>query len=173
MILSDASIRQLVERKEIGFSPAPQDDAYQPASVDVRLGTNFKRLILGGHFEQDYLENDELYLNSGECVLACTAETISIPDYLVAKVEGKSTWGRKFLLIHSTAGFLDPGFHGQVTLELTNLSPSLLLLKVGEPIAQISFSYLDAPARRPYGSDGLGSRYQGQQGATLPKERLC
>ncbi len=170
-MLCDNSILGLCERGQIGIDPLPPEWAFQPASVDLTLGGQFRRLNAkptGGYQELNLLPGDEIWLDPNECVLACTVERITLPDYLVARVEGKSTWGRHFLMVHSTAGFIDPGFHGQITLELKNLSPFPLRLPVGCFIAQISFSWLDSPATRPYGSPGLGSHYQGQTGATPP-----
>ncbi len=163
-MLSDGTIRQLVQDRRIGIWPEPGDAAYQPASVDLNLGGHFLRQHR--RMEIDAKPGDVLTLLPGECVLAHTAQEIAVPDDLVARVEGKSTWGRRFLMVHATAGFIDPGFRGQITLELHNLSPEAIVLTVGDPIAQISFEYLDAPAQRPYGSPGLGSHYQGQTGAT-------
>lgn len=165
VILSDASIRQYMSDGVIGVDPAPEDRAYQPASVDLRLGDDF--VIIGkrnNHRTRRVAE--PFWLPRGACALACTAETIRVPDFLSARVEGKSTWGRRFLMVHCTAGFIDPGFCGPITLELKNLGPAALELWPGDFISQISFSLLDAPAVRPYGSAALGSHYQHQVGAT-------
>ncbi len=166
-MLSDSSIRKFLSEGSLGIDPPPHDPAIQPASVDLHLGPSFVALTAEGHEPVSaWPESGTITLQPGQCLLASTFETITLPAWLVGRVEGKSSWGRKFLMIHSTAGFIDPGFRGQVTLELKNLSPTLLILTVGHPIAQISFSYLDRPADRPYGSPGLGSKYQGQHGAT-------
>ncbi len=162
-MLSDGTLRAMVGDGVIYIQPEPADAAYQPASIDLRLGGHFLRQHR--RMEIEAKPGDVLTLLPGECILGHTLEEISLPDYLVARVEGKSTWGRRFLMVHSTAGFIDPGFCGQITLELHNLSPEAIVLPVGAPIAQISFEYLDAPAVRPYGSPGLGSHYQGQTGA--------
>lgn len=137
----------------------------QPASLDVRLAANFRMHPEGQPFELH--EDRPLKLRPHDCVLACVVERFYMPDNLVARVEGKSTWARQFLQVHA-AGFIDPGFHGDITLELKNEGHNLLVLTPGEVIAQVSFQLLDAPARRPYGSPGLGSHYQGQTGATGP-----
>lgn len=163
MMLADRTIRKLLDSKELIVDPAPHDSQIQPASLDLALGGDFLSPI-----SQHVDKRSVCYtIAPGECVLACTAERIQIPAFLVGRVEGKSSWGRKFLMVHSTAGFIDPGFEGQITLELKNLSPVKLTLPVGAMIAQISFQLLDVPALRPYGSAGLNSHYQGQQGATV------
>jgi dCTP deaminase len=160
-MLSDGTLRELVQSGQIKIDPEPADGAYQPASIDLRLGGAFVSL-LGSKFT----ERERVYLESGECFLAHTIEHVTIPADLVARVEGKSTWGRRFVMVHSTAGFIDPGFSGQITLEIHNLSRFAQSVPVGASIAQISFQRLDKPALRPYGSPGLGSHYQGQTGAT-------
>ncbi len=140
-----------------------RDRQIQPASLDVRLGENF---IL--HPSGEVADLDELFgftLLPGECVLANLLERLNLPSDLAARVEGKSTWAREFLTIHS-AGFVDPGFKGDITLELKNDGRNVLMLKPGDIIGQISFHPLVAPAQRPYGSPGLQSHYQGQEGAT-------
>ena len=170
-MLSDGTIRTLLDDRTLVIQPPPAPHMLQPASIDVNLGNSFSILGWRGQVT-DVVQLDEdsyFQLNANECALACTAEYIGLPDNLVARVEGKSTWGRRFLMIHSTAGFIDPGFRGQVTLELKNLSPIPLKLPIGQPIAQISFDYLDAPAVRPYGAPGLGSKYQNQTGATAAR----
>jgi dCTP deaminase len=135
----------------------------QPASLDVRLGPEFithpegSRIIPAG--------DGHYALQPGECVLASLVETVAIWDNVVARVEGKSSWARKFLTVHS-AGFIDPGFQGDITLELKNDGQEVLYLEPGVRIAQLSFQWLAAPAKRPYGTEGLGSHYQYQKGPT-------
>lgn len=161
MILSDTTIRQQLRDKHLVIDPAPADVQIQPASVDLTLGRGFLCPYGGPEVDQDrYL------LGPGDCILATTMEYIEIPDYLVARVEGKSSWGRKFLMVHATAGFIDPGFAGQVTLELTNLSKVSHLLLVGAAIAQISFQMVDQPVARGYGTAALNNHYQDQVGVT-------
>lgn len=167
-MLSDGTILRLVNDGTVVITPRPVPSAFQPASVDLCLGDTF--LLQGSKNEHHITARAEpFWLPPGRCALATTLETITLPDHIVARVEGKSTWGRRFLMVHSTAGFIDPGFTGQITLELANISPRALRLYPAERIAQISFEYLDAPAQRPYGSPGLGSKYQGQTGATGPR----
>lgn len=162
MILSDYTIRSLLNDKLIIIDPAPGDAQIQPASVDVNLGPHF----LSPYEDHGFISEDLYTLTPGECVLATTAERVEIPPNMVARVEGKSSHGRRFLQIHSTAGFIDPGFRGQITLELTNLSKVSISLVIGEPIAQISFQWVDRRVLRPYGDPELGSHYQDQAGVT-------
>lgn len=137
----------------------------QPASLDIRISSDFITHPEGQPFQLS--EGRSLKLRPHDCVLACAVERFDLPDNLVARVEGKSTWARQFLTVHS-AGFVDPGFRGDITLELRNHGHRVLEIEPGAVIAQVSFQFLDAPARRPYGSPGLGSHYQGQTGATGP-----
>jgi dCTP deaminase len=135
----------------------------QPCSLDVRIGEEFIH-----HPSGERVELDEFFaftLLPGECVLASVLERMNLPSHVAARIEGKSTWAREFLTVHS-AGFIDAGFCGDITLELKNDGRKVLVLKPGDVIAQLSFLNLDAPAERPYGSPGLDSHYQGQEGAT-------
>lgn len=183
-ILNDIEIRSLGTSLIDPFDP----DRVQPASYDLTLGS--EALVptepSGGYYNNldrqwidfgnkekpaDLFKRYEIpehgySLGPGKCLLASTVETLHIPDALVGRIEGKSSLGRVFLTSHVTDGFLDPGFHGQVTLELVNHGPFVLVLRAGMRIAQVSFSRLTAPCERPYGSPGLGSHYQGQKGPT-------
>lgn len=123
----------------------------QPASYDLLLGGAERSL--------------PTFLNPGEFILATTLERVNIPNNIVGRLEGKSTWARRGVIIH-TAGFIDPGFRGQLTLEITNLGQNLIQLNENDPICQISFAFLNAPAVKPYGHPFLGSHYQDQEGAT-------
>lgn len=159
-ILSDATIRRMLKNKNsLVIDPMPADHQLQPASVDLRLGGEFLSPYGGQEVRQSHYT-----ILADECVLATTMERVEIGAGLVARVEGKSSWGRKFLMVHSTAGFIDPGFKGQITLELKNISKTMITLPVGCLIAQISFEWLDGPAERPYGTPGLNSHYQDQSG---------
>lgn len=134
----------------------------QPASLDVRLSGEFVRHPDGQKFSTD----SPYRLSPGECVLGSLVETLEMrSDNVVARIEGKSSWARKFLTIHS-AGFVDPGFIGDLTLEIKNDGMGMLELVPGVRIAQISFQFLSAPVDRLYGSAGLKSHYQGQKGPT-------
>lgn len=163
MMLSDSDIAASIATGHLLISPYdPQ--RLQPASLDVCLGSNF---VSQGNSATLF---DTFRLPPHTLILGHTMEYVRLPADLAARVEGKSTWGRRGLQVHLTAGFIDPGFYGQVTLELMNLSAEPLWLPIGTPIAQLSFHRLSSPAERPYGSPGLGSHYQGQTGATKPYE---
>lgn len=178
MILSDGTIRDALDTGRIGIDPL-DDDAIQPSSVDVRLHPAFR--VFANHRHQvidpkadqadltdlvEVADGDPFVLHPGEFVLGATLERVTLPDDVVARLEGKSSLGRLGLVIHSTAGFIDAGFCGDITLELSNVATLPLLLYPRMRIAQLAFFPLDKPAERPYGSDGLGSKYQGQTGPT-------
>lgn len=139
------------------------DSQIQPASLDVRLGPDFVDHTDGRRV--DWSPGDRFLLKPGGCVLASLVERFALPADVVARVEGKSSWARRFLTVHS-AGFIDPGFRGDITMELKNDGGLMLELRPGMVIAQVSFQQMLGPAARPYGSPGLGSHYQGQSGAT-------
>lgn len=164
-MLCDSTIRKHIRLGDIVIDPVPADVAFQPASVDLRLNQGHKLIDAVDHRE---LDEPFIFLRPNDCVLASTLERVKIPDFMVGRVEGKSTWGRRFLQVHSTAGFIDPGFFGEITLELRNDSPRVLRLLPGDYIAQLSFDFLDQRCERPYGHPELKSHYQGQRGATLP-----
>jgi len=117
-------------------------------------------------------QEEPFVLHPGEFVLAATVETLALPDDVVARLEGKSSLGRLGLLIHSTAGYIDPGWEGTITLELSNVANLPILLTPGMAIGQVSFMMMTTPVDRPYGSPGLGSRYQGQKGPTPSRSHL-
>jgi dCTP deaminase len=178
MVLSDRTIRRLVEDERIGIDPF-DDELVQPSSVDVRVD-RFFRVFRNSRYpfidvkepmddltELVEIEDSEPFiLHPGEFVLGSTLERITLPDDLVARLEGKSSLGRLGLLIHSTAGFIDPGWDGHVTLELSNVANLPITIYVGMKIGQLSFVQLTEPAERPYGAAGIGSKYQGQAGPT-------
>lgn len=186
MILADRDIRAALQRLEDPLIVDPGFDPrrLQPASLELTLAPDvlmeqvtFRRDKWGGrHRFVDWTEAtlcldrcaDEhaMYLQPGDFWLASTAETVRIPTDLVAQVNGKSSLGRKGLVVHQTAGFVDPGFRGTVTLELSNVSHRAIRLTVGMAICQLVFYRLSSPAERPYGTPGLGSHYQGQVGPT-------
>ena len=181
MVLSDATIRRLVAEGRIGIEPY-EEALLQPSSVDVRVDRYF-RVFRNNRYpfidvKQAQEELTELVeidpetpfiLHPGEFVLGSTLERIRLPDDLVARLEGKSSLGRLGLLIHSTAGFIDPGWDGHVTLELSNVANLPITIYVGMKIGQLSFMELTEPSERPYGSDNLGSKYQGQKGPTASR----
>jgi dCTP deaminase len=178
VILSDGSIREALASGRIGVDPL-DEDAIQPSSVDIRLHPAFRvfanhryRAIDPKAAQPDLTERVEVegdapfVLHPGEFVLGSTLERVTLGPDVVARLEGKSSLARLGLVIHSTAGFIDAGFSGDVTLELSNVATLPILLYPGMRIAQLAFFPLDRPAERPYGSDGLGSKYQGQSGPT-------
>ena len=178
MVLSDRTIRRLLEEGRIGIEPYAEE-LLQPSSVDVRVDRLF-RVFRNSRYpfidvKQEMEELTELVevepeeafiLHPGEFVLGSTLERITLPDDLVARLEGKSSLGRLGLLIHSTAGFIDPGWDGHVTLELSNVANLPITIYYGMKIGQLSFVQLTEPAEYPYGSGELGSKYQGQVGPT-------
>ncbi|MFK4729662.1 dCTP deaminase [Agromyces mediolanus] len=181
MLLSDRDIRAELERERIGIEPS--DPAMlQPSSVDVRLDRYFR--LFDNHkypFIDPAADQPELtrlievkpdepfILHPGEFVLGSTYEQVTLPDDIAARLEGKSSLGRLGLLTHSTAGFIDPGFTGHVTLELSNVATLPITLWPGMKIGQLCFFRLSSPAERPYGSADYASRYQGQRGPTASR----
>ncbi len=178
MVLSDRTIRRLLEDGGIGIDPF-DEELVQPSSVDVRVD-RFFRVFRNSRYPfidvkqpmEDLTElveiddSEPFILHPGEFVLGSTLERIRLPDDLVARLEGKSSLGRLGLLIHSTAGFIDPGWDGHVTLELSNVANLPITIYYGMKIGQLSFVQMTEPAETPYGSGLLGSKYQGQRGPT-------
>jgi dCTP deaminase len=178
VVLSDRTIRRRIDEGSIAIDPfAPE--LMQPSSLDVRVDRYF-RVFRNSRYpyidvkarQEELTElvevaGDEAFiLHPGEFVLGSTLERVTLPDDLVARLEGKSSLGRLGLLIHSTAGFIDPGWDGHVTLELSNVANLPITIYPGMKIGQLSFVQLSEPAEHPYGSSGIGSKYQGQQGPT-------
>jgi len=180
MILSDRDIRARLELGDLVIDPITDWDLQlQPASVDLRLGKQFavyrlphlpcidprdKANIDAVTEPIEIADGEAFILHPGEFALAHTAEYIKIPADLVARVEGRSSLGRLAIVVHATAGFIDPGFEGTITLELSNLGRAAVKLYPGMRISQLVFDTMTSPAERPYGS-GRGSKYQGQRGA--------
>jgi dCTP deaminase len=166
MVLSDRGIRQAIEDGRIRLDPF-DDGLIQPASIDVRCDRRFRvfRNSRYGHIDvkQEQAELTELIEIT---VLGATLERVTLGDDIVSRLEGKSSLGRLGLQVHSTAGFIDPGFDGHVTLELANVANLPITLYPDMKIGQMSFMHLDQPAEKPYGSGALGSKYQGQVGPT-------
>ena len=174
MVLSDGTIRAEIEAGRIVVDPF--DAAMvQPSSVDVRVDRRFRvfhnarypfidvRQPMDDLTEAVEISDSEPFiLHPGEFVLGQTLERVRLPDDIVARLEGKSSLGRLGLLIHSTAGFVDAGFEGNLTLELSNVANLPVTIYYGMPIGQISFMRMDSPVERPYGSGDAGSKYQGQ-----------
>jgi dCTP deaminase len=181
VLLSDRDIKVELDAGRIGLEPL--DPAMiQPSSVDVRLDRlfrlfdNHKYAYIDPAEDQPELTHlietkpDEPFiLHPGEFVLGATYEQVTLPDDVAARLEGKSSLGRLGLLTHSTAGFIDPGFSGHVTLELSNVATLPIKLWPGMKIGQLCFFQLSSPTEKPYGSSEYGSRYQGQRGPTASR----
>lgn len=193
-MLSDTRIRHAltIEHKDhcLEVTPAPEDIQFQPASLDLRLGGQFKSFVKPNVLPRlaealdptvqtphEWLDTTTFehidpgtgafyVLEPGVFTLATTIEVVKMPTNLVARVEGKSSLGRLGLIIHATAGFIDPGFRGNITLEMMNLAPRPIVLKIGMRICQLSFEQVDGRVERPYGHPDLKSKYQNQSGVT-------
>jgi dCTP deaminase len=181
MVLSDHTIKEELAKGRIVIEPLGED-CIQPASVDVRLD---RQLLVFRNSRRPYIDIREdvsdltevveveghqpFMLHPGEFVLASTLEYISLPDDLVARLEGKSSLGRIGLLIHSTAGYVDPGWKGNLTLELSNVANLPVTLYFGMKIGQLSYLRLSTPADNVYGSPALHSKYQGQTAPTASR----
>ncbi len=184
VLLSDRDIRAEIDAGRICLEP--YDEAMvQPASIDVRIDKYFRLFdnhrypFIDPAAEQPDLTrlveaapDEPFILHPNEFVLASSYESVSLPDDVSARLEGKSSLGRLGLLTHSTAGFIDPGFSGHVTLELSNMATLPITLWPGMKIGQLCFFRLSSPAEHPYGSAKYGSRYQGQRGPTASRSAL-
>ena len=181
MILSDRDIKEAIAAGRIGIEPF-DERAVQPSSIDLRVDRFFRtfhnarypyidvKKPMDGLTEMVDVKDDEPFiLHPGEFVLGSTAEYVKLPNDLVARLEGKSSLGRLGLLIHSTAGYVDPGFEGHLTLELSNVANLPITIYPNMKIGQISFFRLTSEAENPYGSSKVGSKYQGQRGPTPSK----
>lgn len=178
MILSDRDIRAALASGHLGIEPLADADAQiQPCSVDLRLSSFFRLfgkrpgLVLDPREPRDVFDvwsvfpGGRIALKPGEFVLGSTIERVRVPHDLLARVEGCSTFGRLGVMVHVTAGFIDPGFEGEITLELKNVGPLPVALWPGDKICQIAFQTLTSAVERPYGPE-RGSKYQGQAGPT-------
>jgi dCTP deaminase len=174
VVLSDRTIKAEIAAGRIVINPF-DEGLVQPSSVDVRVDRKFRvfhnarypfidvRQPMEGLTELVEVSGEEPFiLHPGEFVLGQTLESIALPDDIVARLEGKSSLGRLGLLIHSTAGFVDPSFEGNLTLELSNVANLPITIYHGMPIGQISFMRMDGPVETPYGASEAGSKYQGQ-----------
>jgi len=181
MLLSDRDIRAEITAGRVAVEPFTES-MVQPSSVDVRLDRffrvfeNHKYSVIDPSIEQSELTrevvvepNEHFILHPGEFVLASTYEVITLPDDIAGRLEGKSSLGRLGLLTHSTAGFIDPGFSGHITLELSNVANLPVKLFPGMKIGQLCLIKLSSPAEHPYGSAVYASRYQGQRGPTASR----
>jgi dCTP deaminase len=181
MILSDRDIRQAIRDGRVRIDPFDESDI-QPSSIDLHVDKLF-RTFHNHRFPHidvkqpmenltelvEVAENEAFILHPGEFVLGSTSEYVMLPNDLVARLEGKSSLGRLGLLIHSTAGYVDPGFEGHLTLELSNVANLPITIYPYMKIGQISFFQLTSAAENPYGSGKVGSKYQGQRGPTPSK----
>ncbi|MEN9992809.1 MAG: hypothetical protein RLY83_379 [Actinomycetota bacterium] len=181
MLMSDRDIRASIEAGQIGLEPLEMS-LLQPSSFDVRLDRffrlfdNHKYAFIDPAEDQSDLThlievepNEPFILHPGEFVLGSTYEFVTLPDNIAARLEGKSSLGRLGLLTHSTAGFVDPGFKGHVTLELANVSNLPIKLWPGMKVGQLCFFQLSSPSETPYGSEKYNNRYQGQRGPTASR----
>ncbi|KQX73975.1 MULTISPECIES: dCTP deaminase [Aeromicrobium] len=181
MLLSDRDILAEIEAGRVGLDPF-DPGMIQPSSIDVRLDKFFR--VFDNHKyphidpaadqsdltrEIEVASGEEFILHPGEFVLGSTYELVTLPDDIAARLEGKSSLGRLGLLTHSTAGFIDPGFSGHVTLELANVATLPIKLYPGMKIGQVCYFRLSSAADNPYGSEKYGSRYQGQRGPTASR----
>ena len=173
MILSDKTIKEKISQGSIKISPC-NEDCIQPSSIDVHLGNGFlvfnkvKNPVIDVRQKHESLmekveinEGEPFILHPNEFVLGNTLERVEMPVDIAGRIEGKSSLGRLGLLIHSTAGYVDPGFKGNLTLELSNVSPLPIKLFPKMKIGQLSFVQMTTPVENPYGSEKLGSKYQG------------
>ncbi len=184
MIFSDRTIKEAIDAGRIEIDPF-EESFIQPSSVDLRCDSSFrvfenhKYSKIDPRSVQDDLTSevvvspdDAFILHPGEFVLGATLERVRLGDDIVARLEGKSSLGRLGLLIHSTAGFVDPGFDGYLTLELSNVANLPIAIYPGMRIGQISFYQMTTDADHPYGSQEAGSKYQGQRGPTPSRSHI-
>ena len=188
MILSDADIRARLARGDLRVGPLEDERLQiQPASIDVRLSDEFviyrpsqvscldprdPQTLVAASQRLHVPYGEAFVLHPGEFGLGSTIEEVAIPHDLVATVDGRSSIGRLAVVIHATAGFIDPGFEGQITLELSNIGPIPVKLYPGMRVAQLVFHELKSPSEVPYGSAERGSSYQGQRGPQTSRIRL-
>ena len=178
-ILSDQDIKKCLESGKIIIEPLEKPEIQiQPSSVDLRIGNEFKgfRIVrkpcidpmdksdLESYMESFYIDEGEPFIiHPGEFALATTYETVKLPDDLVARVEGRSSMGRLGITMHVTAGYIDPGFQGKITLEISNIGKMPVALYTGQRVCQIVFETMTSPSKRPYGHPDRDSKYMGQK----------
>lgn len=169
----------IADYKALHVDPMPADDAVQPASLDVMMGGFVKKQIATGIARrpdtppvwEEWKESDSFILEPGEFYLGTTLEKFWLGRRTCLKLEGKSSWGRCGLEVHSTAGLIDPGFRGEITLEMKVVGKDPVVVRKGDYIAQVTVFWLDAEATRPYGDPSRNSKYQDQAGPTGPKAK--
>lgn len=185
-VLTDGEIWDELAYSDFNVEPLTEAQV-QPASIDLRLGNDFKRLKARTRTEakmgynaqpidtkgdavqpMEEFQADEVVLDPGDCLLGTTMETVSLPPDILGDCEGRSSVGRHFVEIHQTAGIIDPGYHGEITLEIVNNNPRPVKLYAGQRVCQMVVHKLDKPAVEPYGIKG-DSKYQGQVGATASR----
>lgn len=184
MLYSDHDIRATIDAGELNIEPF-DPELIQPSSIDVRMDrffrvfNNSKYTHIDPMLQQDELtslvevpEGEPFVLHPGEFVLGATLEKFTLPAHIAGRLEGKSSLGRLGLLTHSTAGFIDPGFSGHITLELSNVANLPITLWPGMKVGQLALFKMTSPAEMPYGTGALGSKYQGQRGPTPSKAYL-
>lgn len=185
MILADSKLRDLIEEKQVIKGYGDFEEQLQPASFDLRLDPIIALPCLNTHdrvvdpenvpddlFERVDLEDKPHTLYSGAMVLGSTMESVEIPRQYVAMVNGRSTLGRLGLAIHITAGFIDPGFKGNITLEILNTGPFAIQITPGMRIAQLVVVVMRGTVERPYGAKGSNNKYQNQVGVTAPRKEI-
>ena len=179
MILSDKDILEKIKKGEIKIEPFDRN-CVQPSTVNLHLSSEIRVFDNWQHGVVDVKEKVDVsrlikikkegfIIHPGEFLLGSTVEKITLPNDIAAKLEGRSSLGRLGLVVHATAGYVDPGFSGWLTFELSNLSRLPIRVYPGMKIAQICFFQMSSPVLRPYGSKGLGSKYQGQKGPTASR----
>jgi dCTP deaminase len=184
-ILSDKDIKEHLKSGKIVINPLTNPKVQiQPSSVDLRIGREFKgfRIIrkpcidpmdqsdLESYMESFYIDEGEPFIiHPGEFALATTYETIKLPNDLVARVEGRSSMGRLGVTMHVTAGYIDPGFHGKITLEISNIGKMPVALYTGQRVCQIVFETMTSPSEKPYGHPDRDSKYMGQKSPVTSK----
>lgn len=183
-ILSDIDIKKYLEEGNIVIDPITDEKQIQPSSVDLRLGNKFKGFkIVTKPFIDPYDDNDlESYMNEivveegqpfiihpGEFTLATTYENVKLPSDIVARVEGRSSMGRLGITMHVTAGYIDPGFEGNITLEISNIGKMPVALYPGQRVCQIVFETMTSPSAKPYGHEDRDSKYMGQTGPQVSR----
>ncbi|AWX33521.1 MAG: dCTP deaminase [Methanosphaera sp.] len=183
-ILSDVDIKKYLDEGKIVIDPIEDDKQIQPSSVDLRLGDEFKgfkivtkpfidpfdKIDLESYMESLTVEEGEPFIiHPGEFTLATTYEYVKIPDDIVARVEGRSSMGRLGITMHVTAGYIDPGFEGRITLEISNIGKMPVALYPGQRVCQIVFETMTSPSAKPYGHEDRDSKYMRQTGPQVSK----
>lgn len=183
-ILSDVDIKKYLDEGRIVIDPIEDDKQIQPSSVDLRLGDEFKgfkivtkpfidpfdKIDLESYMDLLTVEEGEPFIiHPGEFTLATTYEYVKIPDDIVARVEGRSSMGRLGITMHVTAGYIDPGFEGKITLEISNIGKMPVALYPGQRVCQIVFETMTSPSAKPYGHEERDSKYMGQTGPQVSK----